>query len=84
MAAMGEGDASQALLATLLQQHDAVVWSPAHTSNLVPPCQPGCRIASTRWVVKERHQPGDITWANLWHPEAWLFSREWLLTRAGG
>ena len=83
MAAMGEGDKAPATLGALLRAHDAVVWGQASVTDLEPPCRPGCRVVATRWVVKERHKSGDITWGNLWHPQLWLFSREWLTTRGG-
>ena len=84
MAALGEGDKAPATLGALLRAHDAVVWGQASVTDLEPPCRPGCRVVATRWVVKERHKSGDITWGNLWHPQLWLFSREWLTTRGGG
>lgn len=83
MAAMGEGDKAPATLGALLRAHDAVVWGQASVTDLEPPCRPGCRVVATRWVVKERHKSGDITWGNLWHPQLWLFSREWLIIRGG-
>jgi hypothetical protein len=42
----------------------------------------GCQLLAQRWHVKSRHKSGDITLDNLWYPEEWLFSREWLLVKA--
>jgi hypothetical protein len=41
---------------------------------------PGCKVLGERWEVKGRHQSGEITLANLWYPQQWLFRREWLLS----
>ncbi len=80
MAVMTAGDAaSNAKLAELLQQHDAVVWGQADPSQNEPPCRPDCQVITSRWIVKERHKSGDITSANLWSLN-WLFSREWIVT----
>jgi hypothetical protein len=65
----------------LLARHDAVAWLQADPTELAPPCAPSCLIVGTRWEIKGRHQPGEITLANLWKPQSWLFRREWLLTR---
>ncbi len=70
-------------LTEYLARHDAVVWGPSTSDQVQAPCLPQCHVIATRWVVKERHKSGDITWGNLWHPHAWLFSREWLLTLNG-
>ncbi len=78
---MRKGATSQQTLDELLQVHDAVVWVQAESSDAQPPCLPGCKLIASRWIVKERHRAGEITAANLWHPHAWLFQREWLLTR---
>ena len=83
MTVEGEGDAARMTLAALLREHDAVVWGQTRATDLVPPCLPACLVVATRWVVKERHKRGDITWGNLWQPQVWLFSREWLVTRGG-
>ena len=79
MAAMSRAGTSQDTLAELLQNHDAVVWGHAPLDQTQPGCLPQCRVLATRWVVKERHQAGDITRANLWSL-SWLFSREWIVT----
>jgi 4-amino-4-deoxy-L-arabinose transferase-like glycosyltransferase len=77
MADVASPDA-QALLQTRLREFDAVVWLQTQDGE-APPCLPHCQVVATRWVVKERHKSGDITWANLWRPQEWLFTREWLL-----
>jgi len=69
-------------LAGLLERHDAVVWLQASAAETSPPCAPGCTLLGTRWELKGRHRSGEITLANLWYPEQWLFRREWLLRRA--
>ncbi len=79
MAAMSHADTAQRTLQELLQIHDVVVWGHAPLGQTQPGCLPHCRVLATRWVVKERHQAGDITRANVWSL-GWLFSREWLLT----
>jgi 4-amino-4-deoxy-L-arabinose transferase-like glycosyltransferase len=66
----------------LLASHDAVVWLQATPTELTPPCVPGCRVLGTRWEVKGRHRSAEITLANLWYPQGWLFRREWLLAAA--
>lgn len=68
-------------LARLLAQHDAVVWLQASATEASPPCLPGCTLLGTRWELKGRHRSGEITLANLWYPQQWLFRREWLLGR---
>jgi 4-amino-4-deoxy-L-arabinose transferase-like glycosyltransferase len=78
---MLKGDASTQTLNELLQQHDAVVWVQVDSVQTTAQCLPNCKVIATRWVVKERHRSGEITWANLWYPHAWLFQREWLLAR---
>ena len=78
---MRKGATSKQTLDELLLAHDAVVWVQAESSDAQPPCLPGCKLIASRWIVKERHRAGEITAANLWHPHAWLFQREWLLTR---
>ena len=70
-------------LARLLNSHDAVIWLQASLAEQAPPCVPQCTVLGSRWEVKGRHQSGEITLANLWYPQAWLFRREWLVTRAG-
>lgn len=69
-------------LKRLLASHDAVIWLPLTPSEQAPPCVPACTVLGTRWEVKGRHQSGEITLANLWYPQIWLFRREWLLARA--
>ena len=69
-------------LAGLLAQHDAVVWLQASAAETSPPCLPSCTLLGTRWELKGRHRSGEITLANLWYPQQWLFRREWLLRRA--
>ena len=78
---MFQGAASTETLNELLQAHDAVVWVQAESSDAQPPCMPACEVIASRWVVKERHRAGEITAANLWYPHAWLFQREWLLSK---
>ena len=68
-------------LARLLAQHDAVVWLQASATEANPPCLPSCTLLGTRWELKGRHRSGEITLANLWYPQQWLFRREWLLRR---
>lgn len=69
-------------LKRLLAEFDAVVWLQTRDEAESPLCAPDCTVLGTRWEVKGRHQSGEITMANVWHPEQWLFRREWLLTRA--
>ena len=78
---MFQGAASTETLNELLQAHDAVIWVQAESSDAQPPCMPACKVIASRWVVKERHRAGEITAANLWYPHAWLFQREWLLSK---
>ena len=66
-------------LVRLLAQHDAVVWLQASATEANPPCAPSCTLLGTRWELKGRHRSGEITLANLWYPQQWLFRREWLL-----
>ena len=68
-----------AALADLLARHDAVVWLQGTPTETAPPCAPGCRLLGTRWELKGRHRSGEITLANLWYPQQWLFRREWLI-----
>ena len=70
-------------LARLLETHDAVVWLQSKPTELQPPCLPDCTVLGTRWEVKGRHQSGEITLANVWYPQRWLFRSEWLVRRAG-
>lgn len=69
-------------LAGLLAHFDAVVWLQASAAETSPPCLPDCTLLGTRWELKGRHRSGEITLANLWYPQQWLFRREWLLRRA--
>ena len=69
-------------LAALLADFDAVVWLQAEPSEAAPPCVPVCTVLGTRWEVKGRHRSGEITLANLWYPQTWLFRREWLVAGA--
>lgn len=63
----------------LLQKFDAVVWIDGDSQATAPPCAPRCTALGYRWHVKSRHKSGEVTLANIWHPEQWLFGREWLL-----
>ncbi len=78
---MLKGAASTQTLNELLQRHEAVVWVQVDSAQITAPCLPNCKVIATRWVVKERHRSGEITWNNLWYPHTWLFNREWLLAR---
>ena len=66
----------------LLTTHDAVVWLQTRAETTQPLCLPGCTVLAERWEVKGRHQSGEITLANVWHPQQWLFRREWLVRRS--
>ena len=79
--AMGASPVALEKLQALLKSHDAVVWVQTDPETEAAPCLPHCTLLATRWVVKERHKSGEVTWANLWRPHTWLFSREWLLAR---
>jgi len=68
-------------LERLLATHDGVVWSQSDASERVPLCLPDCTVLGERWLLKSRHLPGEITLANLWYPQQWLYKREWLLAR---
>jgi hypothetical protein len=72
----------QAELQRLLQTFDAVVWLQGSLTEQQPPCVPGCTVLGTRWEVKGRQQSGEVTLANVWYPQQWLFRREWLLQNA--
>lgn len=78
----GKGPATAGLLNDLLHQHDAVVWTQSTPAEVTPPCVPGCTVLGSRWQLKSRHQRGEIDLSNLWHPQVWLFRREWLVSRA--
>jgi 4-amino-4-deoxy-L-arabinose transferase-like glycosyltransferase len=68
-----------ARLAYLLERFDAVVWLQDRLDQAQPSCIPQCTLLGQRWHIKSRHKDGEITGANLWHPEQWLFRREWLV-----
>ena len=72
------------LLKQLLTDFDAVIWLASNASEQRPPCAPTCAVLGTRWEVQGRHRSGEITLTTLWHPEKWLFRREWLLTTGAG
>jgi hypothetical protein len=65
----------------LLNEFDAVVWLQENDDEEAPGCLPQCELLAQRWHVKSRHKSGEITLDNLWYPEEWLFSREWLLVK---
>ena len=69
-------------LLRLLNEFDAVVWLQDDADQEEPGCLPTCRLLGQRWHVKSRHKSGEITLDNLWYPQEWLFSREWLLVKA--
>ncbi len=77
-AASGAGTNTEELN-RLLATHDAVVWLPSEPTELQPPCLPACTVLGTRWEVKGRHRSGEISLANLWDAQTWLFRQEWLL-----
>ncbi len=66
-------------LQRLLAEFDAVVWLQDEPGQ-APPCT-GCQVLAQRWHVKSRHRGGEVTLANVWYPQQWLFRREWLLVR---
>lgn len=68
-------------LQQLLATHDGVVWIQSDIAETAPMCLPQCRVLGDRWLLTSRHMPGEVTLANLWQPQQWLFKREWLLTR---
>jgi hypothetical protein len=68
-------------LERLLNEFDAVVWLQDDEEQVSPSCLPGCKLLAQRWHVKNRHKSGEVTLDNLWYPEEWLFSREWLLVK---
>jgi 4-amino-4-deoxy-L-arabinose transferase-like glycosyltransferase len=69
-------------LAKLLADYDAVVWIQSSQAETTAPCLPQCRVLGERWLLTSRHLPGEVRLDNLWHPQQWLFRREWLLQRA--
>lgn len=66
----------------LLDQFDAVVWLQDSLDQTQPSCLPRCTLLGSRWHVKSRHKTGEVALQNLWHPNEWLFRREWLLARS--
>lgn len=68
-------------LAFLLDQFDAVVWLQDGLAQTAPSCLPHCTLLGTRWHILSRHKEGEITLANLWYPQQWLFRHEWLVQR---
>jgi 4-amino-4-deoxy-L-arabinose transferase-like glycosyltransferase len=71
-------------LQRLLSEFDAVVWLQDDEDQEQPTCMPECALLAQRWHVKSRHKSGEITLDNLWFPQEWLFSREWLLLKSAG
>ena len=65
----------------LLEPFDAVVWLQDSLDQPQPSCLPGCTVLGSRWHVKSRHKDGEVTFDNLWHPQQWLFRREWLVAK---
>ncbi len=68
-------------LQRLLNEFDAVVWLQDSDEQAEPSCLPQCALLAQRWHIKSRHKAGEITLDNLWDPQDWLFSREWLLVK---
>lgn len=68
-------------LERLLAAHDGIVWIQSSEAEQAPACLPDCTVLGQRWLLKSRHLPGEITSANLWYPQQWLYKREWLLAR---
>lgn len=68
-------------LGFLLDQFDAVVWLQDSLDQPQPSCLPRCTLLGSRWHVKSRHKAGEVTLNNLWHPNEWLFRREWLVAK---
>ncbi len=87
MAILSEGEAAQGKLGDLLKRFDAVVWASTRADETQAPCLQSernfgpafCQLLAQRWTIKGRHKSGEINWGNLWQPQDWLFSREWLL-----
>lgn len=69
-------------LAFLLATYDVVIWAQSKQEETAPPCLPDCQVLAERWQLRSRYLSGEITAANLWHPQQWLFRREWVLSRA--
>ena len=68
-------------LQRLLTEFDAVVWLQDNEDQEQATCLPNCQLLAQRWHVKSRHKSGEVTLDNLWYPQEWLFSREWLLVK---
>ena len=68
-------------LQRLLKEFDAVVWLQDNEEQEDPTCLPQCELLAQRWHIKSRHKTGEVTLDNIWDPQDWLFSREWLLAR---
>jgi 4-amino-4-deoxy-L-arabinose transferase-like glycosyltransferase len=68
-------------LTYLLDTFDAVVWLQDRPDRMQPSCLPQCAVLGSRWHVKSRHKSGEVTLANVWQPQEWLFRREWLLKK---
>jgi len=68
----------------LLGEFDAVIWLDDDSGAEAPSCAPQCTALGHRWHVKSRHKAGEVTLANIWYPQQWLFGREWLLVRSAG
>jgi hypothetical protein len=66
-------------LSSVLARADAVMW----VSEQAPACiaQATCTLVGSRWDVRTRHASGEITLDNVLTPQAWLFRREWMITR---
>ena len=71
-------------LERLLSDFDAVIWLASSAFETAPACRPACTVLDSRWEVQGRHGRGEITIANLWYPQQWLFRREWLLANGTG
>jgi hypothetical protein len=65
----------------LLNEFNAVVWIQDEPQDTAPSCAPNCKVLAQRWHVKSRHKSGEVTFGNLWHPQEWLFRREWLVVK---
>jgi 4-amino-4-deoxy-L-arabinose transferase-like glycosyltransferase len=72
----------QERLRFLLTKFDAVVWLQDTLAEETPSCAPDCEVLGWRWHVKSRHKSGEITLKNLWHPDQWLFRKEWLIRQS--
>lgn len=63
----------------LLERFDAVVWLDGDASETQLACLPRCEVLAQRWHVKSRHRAGEVTLANVWQPQEWLFGQELLI-----